>query len=234
MKITSIDPKDPSIDRAVISLNVRRGSKGDLKGKVALSDVWLARLPRISVSTNCPFNVYSNPKDVVVNCELSGIRERDPEIRFQLMDTSSREVHGDSVHLDGRLIVEDTKKASDIVDGIGSTPAGYEGSTQWRPTIPGYGLYSVNVKMLSSDASGKHTDQERKWIAAWFGSPSYRRSPPPRRVNSAGRFPMATARYRFINCRSYCRWWASIGSNFPPGTTPPTHSAAMTSFALSK
>ena len=108
---------------------------------------------------------------MVVNCELSGIRERDPEIRFQLMDTSSNELHGDSVHLDGRLIVEDTKKASDIVDGIGNTPAGYEGSTQWRPAIPGYGFYSVNVKMLSSDSSGKHTDDQREmdsrviWIA---------------------------------------------------------------------
>jgi hypothetical protein len=171
IKITSIDPKDPSIDRAVIGLSVRRGSKGDLQGKVALSDVWFARLPRISVSTNCPFNVYKDPKEVVVNCELSGIRERDPEIRFQLLDTSSRELHGDRIHLNGRLIVEDTKKASDIVDGIGNTPAGYEGSTQWRPKIPGYGFYSVNVKMLSSDTGGKHTDEEREmdsrviWIA---------------------------------------------------------------------
>jgi hypothetical protein len=171
IKITSIDPKEPSIDRAVISLVVRRGSKGDLKGKVALGDVWLARLPRISVSTNRPYNVYDDPKDVVVNCDLSGIRERDPEIRFQLMDASSKELHGGSVHLDGRLIVEDTKKASDIVDGIGNTPAGYEGSTQWRPTIPGYGFYSVNVKMLSSDASGKHSEDEREmdsrviWLA---------------------------------------------------------------------
>jgi hypothetical protein len=171
VRITSIDPKDPSIDRAVISLTARRGSKGDLKGRVSLSDVWLARLPRIGVSTNCPFNVYSDPKDVVINCELSGIRERDPEIRFQLMDASSKELHGGSVHLDGRLIVEDTKRASDIVDGIGNTPAGYEGTTAWRPKIPGYGFYSVNVKMLSSDASGKHSDEQREmdsrviWLA---------------------------------------------------------------------
>ena len=171
IKITSIDPKDPSIDRAIISLVARRGSKGDLKGKVALCDVWLARLPRISVSTNCAYNVYSDPKDVVVKCELSGIRERDPEIRFQLLDASSKELHGSRMHLNGRLIVEDSKKASDIVDGIGNTPAGYEGNTQWHPAIPGYGYYSVVVKMLSSDLSGKHTDDERKmdsrviWLA---------------------------------------------------------------------
>ena len=36
IKITSIDPKDPTIDRAIISLIVRRGSKGDLNGKVSL------------------------------------------------------------------------------------------------------------------------------------------------------------------------------------------------------
>ncbi len=169
--IESIDPGDESIDRAVITLEVLRGSRGDLHGVVRLDDVWLARLPRITVSTNNPYNVYSDKDDVVVKCELSGIREQNPEIRFQLLDASSKELHGGSVHLDGRLIEEDTRKASDIVDGVGNAPKGYEGITEWRPKIPRHGFYSVVVTMLSSDASGKQTEAERKmdrrviWLA---------------------------------------------------------------------
>jgi hypothetical protein len=163
IRLTSIDPDSELIDRAVIRLDVERGQRGDLKGVVLLEDVWLARLPRITVTTNSPFNVYHLREETVIRCELSGIRERDPEIRFQLLDASSKELHGDSVHLDGRLITEDTKKASDIVDGIGdNSPKGYEGVTEWRPKVPGPGFYSVAVKMLSSDESGTQSDEQRE------------------------------------------------------------------------
>jgi hypothetical protein len=173
LSIESIDPRDESIDRAVISLDIQRGARGDLQGKIRLDDVWLARLPRIMVSTNCPYNVYQNKADVVVRCELSGIRERNPEIRFQLLDASSKELHEGSVHLNGRLIEEDTKKASEIVDGIGNSPKGeaYEGVTEWRPKIRRHGFYSVVVTMLSSDDSGQQSEDERKmdrrviWLA---------------------------------------------------------------------
>lgn len=169
--IGSIDPGDESIDRGIIKLEARRGKRGDLHGVVAIDDIWLARLPRITVSANSPYNVYTSQDDVVVRCELSGIREQNPEIRFQLLDASSKELHGGSVHLNGRLIEEDTRRASDIIDGVGNTPKGYEGLTEWRPNIKQHGFYSVVVTMLSSDATGKQTDEERKmdrrviWLA---------------------------------------------------------------------
>lgn len=161
INIESIDPGDEAIDRGVITLDVRRGHRGDLHGMVALDDVWLARLPRIMVSANSSYNVYTSKDDVVVHCELSGIREQNPEIRFQLLDASSKELHGGSVHLDGRLIEEDTRRASDIIDGIGNTPKGYEGASDWRPNIPQHGFYSVVVTMLSTDSTGRQTDEER-------------------------------------------------------------------------
>lgn len=160
--LESIDPQDASINRAVVTLNIRRVGRGDLQGKVCLDDVWLARLPRITVSTNNACNVYRDKDDVCIQCELSGIREKNPEIRFQLIDASSNQLQDGSVQLEGRLIEEDTKTASDIVDGIGNSPKGYEGYTEWKPSIPGPGYYSVVVTMLSSDRSGQQSDAERK------------------------------------------------------------------------
>lgn len=167
----TIDPSDAAIDRAVVRIEAHRSTRGDLQGKVCVDDVWLGRLPRITVTTNNPSNVYGNKDDVRVRCELSGIRERDPEIRFQLLDASGRELQGTRVKLDGQLIDEDSQNSADVMDGIGNAPKGYEGATEWRPEIPGDGYYSVVVRMVSSDARGTGSDAEREmahrviWLA---------------------------------------------------------------------
>lgn len=165
-----IEPGDPAIDRVVVSLQVVRGAKGDLNGRVSLADVRLARLPRIVVSSNNPCNVYTSLGDIVIRSELSGIQERNPEIRFQLLDEVGNE--RDSAHfpLDGKLIVEDEKRTDDVVDGVGEGPAGYEGQLEWRPKIPDFGFYRVVVKMISAQGSD-HADAGRElnsctvWLA---------------------------------------------------------------------
>jgi hypothetical protein len=169
--IGPVDLEQQSIDRAVIGITVARGGKGDLQGHVLVSDVRLARLPRITVSSNSPFNVYFDPQDVVITCELSGIRDRDPEIRFHLLDACGNELQAASSRLDGRLIVEDSRQEQDVIDGTGGAPAGYEGTAQWRPTIPECGFYRVVVNMLSAEVAADQPDVEREldnrtvWLA---------------------------------------------------------------------
>ncbi|MEM6799274.1 MAG: hypothetical protein AAF589_07140 [Planctomycetota bacterium] len=158
-------PADPTIDRAVLRIDTERGEHGDLQGEVSIADVWFGRMPSLSVSANNPFHVYTDPSAVVVTCSLSGISERDPEIRFQLLDATSSELGNTGVQrLDGKEIVEEklireeSRRASDIVDGYGNQASGYEGSTQWKPQIErhgGFGFYQVRVKMLSSESGAK-------------------------------------------------------------------------------
>ncbi len=159
--LNSIDPLNKSIDRAVIRLDVERVGRGDLHGKVWLDEVWLGRLPRITVTSNSPHNVYQTEADVVVRCELSGIREQTPEVRFQLLDAAGKQLQDASLHLDGQLIEEESTTASGIVDGIGTAPKGYAGSIEWRPSILQEGFYRVVVTMLSSDSSNLQTDTMR-------------------------------------------------------------------------
>jgi hypothetical protein len=160
-RIDEIEPDDPAIIRVVIGLKVVRGAKGDLHGRVSLANVSLSRLPRIGVSSNNPCNVYSNLDDIVIRCELSGIQEPDPEIRFQLFDETGSERDAGQVKLNGQLIIEDPQSADDVVDGIGGTPAGYEGSVEWRPRIPDFGYYRVVVRMVRPAAAGE-SDVDRE------------------------------------------------------------------------
>jgi hypothetical protein len=165
------EPKDPAVDRAVIGLEVARGAKGDLRGQVMLADVRLSRLPRIAVTTNNPFNVYTALDGVTVKCELSGFRERNPEIRFQLLDSTNVQQDAGSYQFDGRLIRENAQADEAAVEGASKTPAVYEGSLEWKPKIPGFGYYRVVVTMLSSELTAQASDADRQldshevWLA---------------------------------------------------------------------
>ncbi|MEX0610695.1 MAG: hypothetical protein WD229_01130 [Pirellulales bacterium] len=162
VELDPVEPSDPAIDRAVLGLQVQRSTKGDLGGRVSLAEVRMARLPRITVSTNNPANVYTALEGIVVRCELSGIPERDPEIRFQLLDASSNVLQSDRVQLNGRLIVEGSDQGAEVTDGISKRPDCYEGSTEWRPKIADYGYYRVDVKMISSTSAKGDSDEERE------------------------------------------------------------------------
>jgi hypothetical protein len=150
VRIDPVSITHPEVRLAQITLLIEKGEQVDLEGVVSLDDVWLARLPRMSVHTNSPFNVYTNPQDVTVTCDLSGILEQDPDIRFELLDASSHRLKDDTVQLDGRLITERLSKASDIINSSVARPKGYAGSSQWRPPIKEYGFYRVRVSMQTA------------------------------------------------------------------------------------
>ena len=147
LRIGPVSIRESDVRLAQVTLVVEKREEVDLTGVVSLDDIWLARLPRMTVTTNSPFNVYTDPRDVVVTCNLSGILEQDPDIRFELLDASSERLNDDTVQLDGRLITERLSKASDIINESVDRPKGYAGSTKWIPPIGEYGFYRVRVSM---------------------------------------------------------------------------------------
>lgn len=125
IRLGPVEPRDLAINRVVIGLAVQRSSKGDLQGHVSLGDVWLGRLPRIDVSTNNACNVYTQLDGAEVQCALSGIREKNPEIDFQLLDGSNKELQRKHFRLDGKLIVDEAGRGAEVTDGSKGTE-GYE------------------------------------------------------------------------------------------------------------
>ncbi len=154
-------PRFPEIDRAVLCIEVPRGKRGDLQGRIRIDAVTLERLPSMTVTTGRPCNIYDHLDEVEVLCSLSGIRDQNPEIRFRLLDATSQQIVGQesSKRVDGRLIVEDKIRADDIVGVIGNHPDGYEGSTLWKPKIEEYGFYKIQVEMLRAQDSSHPTEE---------------------------------------------------------------------------
>jgi hypothetical protein len=147
--IGPISPTDPRVQLARVALVVEPGALTDLSGDASLAAVWLGRLPRMAVKSNSPYNVYTEPDDVEVVCELSGIMDSDPDILFELLDASSQRIEGSRVQFDGRLITERRSKASEIIETEPDRNIAYAGRTTWKPVIRKHGFYKVRVTMAS-------------------------------------------------------------------------------------
>jgi hypothetical protein len=171
VRFEHVELTDKAIDRVVVRLEVVRSNKGDLHGRVSLADLWLARQARITVSSDSPYNVYDDLKKVVVRCELSGIREANPEIYFQLLDKNENELQSHHEPLNGLQIVDDAQQTAQLNDGVDKAPVGYEGTAEWRPNIPDYGFYRVVVNMVSPQAAeggdnpGRKLDSREVWLS---------------------------------------------------------------------
>ncbi len=87
-----------------------------------------------------------------MQCALSGIRERNPEIDFQLLDGTDKELQREHFRLNGKLIVDEAGRGAEVTDG-GEGPEGYEGTKTWHPKIPDYGFYRVVVVMKSAKSA---------------------------------------------------------------------------------
>jgi hypothetical protein len=153
--IGPINPTHPNISLARVSLVVEEGSRADLHGQVASGGIWMGRLPKMTVTTNSPFNVYTNKDDIEVTCALSGILDSDPEILFELLDASSQQLQKDRLQLEGKLIDERRSRASELIKSSESRRAAYAGSTTWRPPIRKDGFYKVRVTMQTAEGRVK-------------------------------------------------------------------------------
>jgi len=156
--IGPFSPDHPDATGAVIGLHLEPGEKQDLRGWSLFDEVWFARLPRMRLETNTGHNVYTDPRDVEVTCTLSGILERDPQIKFELLDASSHSIAQTKRQLTGEIIAQRSSRASELLRTDAEMPAGYEGTATWRPPLDltddgesnAYGFYRIRVRMVSA------------------------------------------------------------------------------------
>lgn len=136
-----IGPVTPESDRvhwAVIALHLAPTTKADLTGTAMFGDLVFAKLPRVSIETLSRNNTFTHPSDVEITCQVSGILQPNPTVRFELED-----IHGKS------LSIHETAMKADRLDATSERV--FSGSATWRPPIPEYGYYRVLISILGQN-----------------------------------------------------------------------------------
>ncbi|MEW4565951.1 hypothetical protein AB1K70_25770 [Bremerella sp. JC770] len=156
VRIGPIAPKNTNLDLAVIGLHV--GPEGDvdedLTGNVWFDDLWFARLPKMTLETADGGSVYHDDQPIKVNCNVSGILERDPTVIFELVDVGRQSLARQESKLEGKVVARKTEKISELFGKKAyqdeNWDVGYAGEIQWEPPIEQNGYYEIRATMMGS------------------------------------------------------------------------------------
>lgn len=135
---------------AIIGLHVqpepRQDLKEDLHGAVTFDDVWLGRLPRMTLTSNDPYHFFTtaDKQPVEITCTASGLLPKDPRVTFQLEDVLGRELARSLNRLEVTAAVGDAELS---LDSFSEESAGQIGRASWEPPIPGPGFYRLRATM---------------------------------------------------------------------------------------
>lgn len=131
--------------RAVIGLNVEPVDGQDIRGKVWFDDLWLARMPRIDLTTNDRHNLFADPAAVQLHCRVSGVGAVTPALKLEVRDPFGRLV--DEAFLD---VDQQVKSQRSDPQAAPSVDAGAR-SVTWRPEKLGFGFYRVSGSLVAAD-----------------------------------------------------------------------------------
>ena len=140
-----------SVQYAVVELHLepQLGLQPDLHGAACFDDIWLGRLPRVSVKMNHPNHLYDDRNDIVVSCNVSGVSDENPQIEFELFDVHGTQIATEQQQLNGRPVqasADPVKPSTSNADA----ELGYTGVADWTPPIPDFGYYRIRVTMAGS------------------------------------------------------------------------------------
>ncbi len=152
LMIGPMTPRDARTRQAVVVLRLVPESGIDLKGEAWFDDLWLGRLPRMSLTTNAPGGIYGRDDPVEVRCTVSGSGEDFPDILFQLRDESGKVIDQSRQSFAGNMIGSDSVARQSRP----GTRREFAGTTSWTPAIPGPGYYEVQAEMSGDTENELH------------------------------------------------------------------------------
>lgn len=145
LRLGPISPASDDARFAVIGLHIEpEGSQEDLHGAAFFDDVWLGRLPRMTLKSNHPYNFFTTSDEIEVECTVSGFTTKGPEITYQLEDES-----GNPLARLRRPLAVKTAVAEDqlSLESFSDEPADLIGEAGWKPPVSGPGFYRIWATM---------------------------------------------------------------------------------------
>jgi len=151
LHIGPLMPKHRGAHLAVIGVHVLPTTQSDLTGTVMFDNLRFARLPSMILDTGAADNLYTKPGEAEITCRISGIRQGDAHVLFELLDVQGRVLSSKPVELFTGPEPEDDQSdlgatASDpsTSSAVRTAPAA---TATWRPLLPSYGFFTVRVSL---------------------------------------------------------------------------------------
>lgn len=148
LRVGPITPASDDVRSAIVTVHVRPTDKADLLGEVFLDDLWLGRLPKMSLILNGENGVFTDPKAVRVTCSISGFKNESPTIKFALLDVYGKKLHESALAMEGATESPSANTPRDRA--VESLRSGFSGKMTWQPPIKEAGYYSVRVSTPGS------------------------------------------------------------------------------------
>ncbi len=157
VRLGPVSPQGDRFRQAVLGVHLEPGEKADLHGRAEFADIWVGRLPRMTLACNRPLALFTDPREVTAVCRASGLSARGTTVAFELLDPFGKRLAG----TDARFVLEPgqgpapappagpgTDLPARNTAGTGGQPLqGYVGKVAWNPPVSGPGFYRIGAAM---------------------------------------------------------------------------------------
>jgi hypothetical protein len=149
LRIGPVMPKNRDIRFAVIGLHLVPTDRSDLYGSAMFDNLCLARLPRMSLSANRDFNIFFEPKDVEITCDVSGTQRNDHVLCLELIDLSGKTLARSEIRMSDDRPTGTNKNGviRDVSFERLPSQGGFAGTVTWCPPVKEFGYYHVRASM---------------------------------------------------------------------------------------
>lgn len=156
--IAAVNPQTRFVSIGLHLQPAAGGPAADLKGSAWFTDIWLGRMPRVTLSTGRPLNLVNTKDRLAVTCTATGFPEGKLEAEFALDDGH------------GQLLAQVRRPMRAVAAAATAQPATMEGSlpvaaagpsaggasdgsaeASWEPPVPGPGFYRVTATVRRSN-----------------------------------------------------------------------------------
>jgi hypothetical protein len=99
VRIGPIASTSQHVESALVTLYLSPTDKVDLKGSAWFSDIWLGRLPRMTLTADHRSHLYLDDETPQITCSASGFAEQHTKVIFELVDVHDKVVATSDVRL---------------------------------------------------------------------------------------------------------------------------------------
>jgi hypothetical protein len=135
LRLGPITPRSEAACFAIVGLHLEpEGSerREDLRGQASFADVWLGRMPQVTLTTSGASNLFTDANRVEVSCTTTGFVDPRPVLILELSDIAEKR------------LAEVERRVDPVASSTAKSPVG---RTVWRLPLPGAGFYRMHARV---------------------------------------------------------------------------------------